>query len=114
MKTEYDGTLNLSQVAPVTENSNTVLVKLTINSNEDQLKSISFGYSDIARLFVNDEIIYSGQRKFRSRDYRYLGTIGFFDKIYLNLKAGNNEIVFAVTENMGGWGLKAKFIDESY
>jgi hypothetical protein len=35
--------------------------------------------------------------------------VGFFDTIYLPLKAGNNEISFAISEYFGGWGVMAKF-----
>jgi len=105
---EYTGLVNLSRISPVTDDINTILVRTTITSDKDQVKRLDFGYSDAARVFLNNEIMYSGQRKFRSRDYRYLGTIGYFDSVYLKLKKGKNEVVFAITESMGGWGLKAK------
>ena len=108
---EYSGMINISQVATASEETNTVLVKTIINSDKDQIKQLQFGYSDIANVYVNGKIIYSGQNIFRSRDYRYLGTIGFFDSVYLDLKKGDNEIIFGVTENFGGWGLKAKLED---
>ena len=62
----------------------------------------------MARVYVNGKIVYAGQRVFRSRDYRYLGTIGYFDAVYLDLKEGENEVVFAITETFGGWGLRAR------
>jgi len=105
---EYTGTVNLAQVSPVTQTTNTVLVKAIIVSDRKQVKRLDFGYSDDAILYVNDKVIYSGQRRFRSRDYRYLGTIGYFDAAYLNLKKGDNEVVFAITGGGGGWGIKAK------
>ena len=105
---EYTGTVNLAQVSAVTPGTNTVLVKTIIRSDRKQLKQLDFGYSDMALLYVNGEIVYSGHNQFRSRDYRYLGTIGYFDGVYLNLKEGKNEIVFAVYETSGGWGIKAK------
>jgi len=108
---EYTGTVNLAQVSPVTQSNNTVLVRTTITSDRQQVKQLDFGYSDMAVLYVNGEIVYSGHNQFRSRDYRYLGTIGYFDGIYLKLKEGKNEIVFAVYETSGGWGLKAKLED---
>ena len=37
-----------------------------------------------------------------------LGTIGFFDELYLPFKKGENEIWMAVSEDFGGWGLLAK------
>ena len=48
-----------------------------------------------------------GDNGYRSRDYRYLGTIGFFDSVTLPLKEGRNEVVIAVSESFGGWGLQA-------
>jgi len=105
---EYSGTINLARVSPVTQATNTVLVKTTLQSDHDQVIRMDFGYSDDALLYVNGQIWYSGQRRFRSRDYRYLGTIGYFDAAYLPLKKGDNEVVFAITGGGGGWGLKAK------
>jgi hypothetical protein len=108
LATEYDGKLNLAKATTKTKDHNTVFVKTVITSKKKQIKKLSFGYSDEVIVFVNNKIVYSGHNKFRSRDYRYLGTIGYFDTIYLELKKGKNEIVFAVSEKMGGWGLKAK------
>jgi len=47
----------------------------------------------------------------RARDYRFYGTIGYWDQLFLDLKKGRNEIVIAVSENFGGWGVEAKFDD---
>jgi hypothetical protein len=52
-------------------------------------------------------------RYVRSRDYRFLGSIGWYDTIYLPLVAGDNELVVAVSEDLGGWGLQARFPDPS-
>ncbi|MDW7695900.1 hypothetical protein R9C00_25510 [Flammeovirgaceae bacterium SG7u.111] len=108
---EFTGTANLAQMVVFSKETNTVFAKVTINSSKNQVKKLDFGYSDIAKVFVNEQLVYSGQRTFRTRDYRYLGTIGYFDAVYLDLKKGKNEIVFAITENFGGWGLKAKLAD---
>lgn len=108
LSSENSGIVNLSQISPVSETTNTVFAEVVLHSDKARIKRIDFGYSDMAKVFVNNKIVYSGQRKFRSRDYRYLGTIGYFDAIYAQLKKGKNEIVFAITENFGGWGLLAK------
>jgi hypothetical protein len=105
---EYTGTVNLAQISPVSQTTNTVLVKTIIHSERKQVLRLDFGYSDDALLYVNGKAVYSGQRRFRSRDYRYLGTIGYFDAAYLDLKKGDNEVVFAITGGGGGWGIKAK------
>lgn len=108
LETEYSGLLNFAHVSSVSESGNTILAKVLIQSDKKQIKELIFGYSDAARIFVNGQLMYAGQRRFRSRDYRYLGTIGYFDSVFLPLKKGNNEVIIAITEAFGGWGLKAQ------
>jgi hypothetical protein len=69
---------------------------------------LNFGYSDTAKVFVNGKLIYAGNNTYQSRDYRYLGTIGLFDSVVLPLHSGENEILIAVTEAFGGWGVMAE------
>lgn len=106
--TEDDGTLNLSQVGARSPEDNTIFVKFDIKAEAEELRQLNFGYSDRIRLYCNGQLLYSGQNEYVSRDYRYLGTIGYFDAVYLPLKKGNNEILMAVSENFGGWGIKAR------
>ena len=106
--TEPGGTINLAKFAAPTETENTIFVKCTIRSDQKQIKALKFGYSDAVKVFCNAQLLYSGSNAFRTRDYRYLGTIGYFDTIYLPLEAGINEVWFAVSENMGGWAIKAQ------
>ena len=109
---EYTGTINLARIAQRTNKENAVLVKMTIISDQDQTKLLEFGYSDIAQVFVNGKAVYLGNNTYRSRDYRYLGTIGYFDAVFLELAKGKNEVVIAVMEAFGGWGLKARLSDK--
>ncbi|MCR9253537.1 MAG: hypothetical protein NXI20_24185 [bacterium] len=90
---------------------NTVFAKITFSSNSDQTKLFHFGYSDRVVALLNGQPIYAGDNKFRTRDYRYLGTIGLFDAIYLPLKKGENTLLLAVSEDFGGWGVTGKFED---
>ncbi len=90
---------------------NTVFAKITINSDTDQTKLFKFGYSDRVVVLLNGKPLYRGNNNFRSRDYRYLGTIGLFDAVYLNLKKGKNVLLLAVSENFGGWLVTGKFKD---
>ncbi len=105
---EESGTINLAKFVQSGEGKTTVLTKLNVESESDTFKRLDFGYSDFVWVYVNGKPVYSGRNDFRSRDYRYLGTIGWFDSVYLPLKEGSNEVVFVVGENFGGWGLKAK------
>ena len=92
---------------------NTVFAKITINSNKVQTKILEFGYSDRVVAILNGQPIYKGTNRWRSRDYRYLGTIGLFDAIYLNLKRGKNTLLMAVSEDFGGWLITGKITDTS-
>lgn len=105
------GILNLARAQGINKANNTAFAKFTIDSNKVQTKALHFGYSDKVRVYVNNTLVYAGNNSFRSRDYRYLGTVGLFDTIYLSLKKGKNEISFAVSESFGGWGLLAKLED---
>lgn len=110
---EYNGLLNLSQFSPVSENTNTIFVKKVITSKSEQIKALNIAFSDAATVYLNGNVLYHGEDRFLSRDYRFLGTIGYFDTVYLPLKKGKNELTIAVSEAMGGWGIKAKFADMS-
>ncbi len=108
LKAEKNGVINISKLHPRQRDANTVLAKVIIQSDSDQIKRLDFGYSDRARVYCNGKILYTGDNSYRSRDYRYLGTMGFFDAVYLPLQKGRNEVVIAVAETFGGWGLQAK------
>jgi hypothetical protein len=88
---------------------NTRFARLSVHSDRAESKLLKIGYSDSVRVFVNGELHYAGDNTYQSRDYRYLGTIGLFDTVALPLHAGDNEILIAVTEAFGGWGVMAEF-----
>ncbi|MEP1034194.1 hypothetical protein [Ekhidna sp.] len=104
---------NISRIQNLRDGTpgNTVLAKITITSDKDQIKLFEFGYSDRVVAILNGEPIYWGNNKWRSRDYRYLGTVGLFDGIYLNLQKGKNELLMAVSEDFGGWLITGRFTD---
>lgn len=106
---EHNGLANLSRIQGVEKDKNTAFARVTIQSDSEQIKRVKFGFSDIVRVYFNDRLIYGGSDLYLSRDYRFLGTVGLFDELYLPLKKGDNELWFAVTENFGGWGIEAVF-----
>lgn len=111
---EETNVANISWVITRNEgDGNTVFAKITIDSEKDQTKLFQFGYSDRVVAILNEHPIYAGTNKWRTRDYRYLGTVGLFDSIYLNLKKGKNTLLMAVSEDFGGWGITGKFVDDT-
>jgi hypothetical protein len=82
----------------------TVLARTVIHSEGDRLKKLLLGYSDRVTVFLNGEIVYSGDSSYRSRDSSFLGVVGSHDALYLRLKQGDNRLIMMVTDTMGGWG----------
>lgn len=112
-RSESSGTINLGKFTKAGDSANAMVARVVIESETEQLKPISFGFSDFVTVYLNDKALYSGRDNFLSRDYRYLGTIGFFDTIVLPLRKGVNELWFVISEEFGGWGMKAKLDDMS-
>ncbi len=112
-KSEYSGTVNLAQSGGVNDSINTVFAGIEVEAKSETVKALHFGYSDEVKVYVNGQLLYSGNNAYRSRDYRYLGTIGYFDTLYVPLAKGKNRIIFAVKERLGGWGIKAQWVDTS-
>ena len=108
---EKNGIANLARVTSGSREANTVFARINIHSDRDQVKKLHFGYSDRVRVFMGEKALYAGDNGYRTRDYRYLGTVGLFDQLYLPLKTGKNELYFAVSESFGGWGIMAAFED---
>jgi hypothetical protein len=72
---------------------------------------IKLGFSDRARVFLNGRQLFSAADGFATRDYRFLGTMGLYDELFLPLEAGSNELWVAVSETFGGWGISMQLID---
>ena len=70
---------------------------------------MAIGFSDRCKVYLNGRLLYAGSNGFMSRDYRFYGTIGFWDELFLDLQKGNNEVTIAVSEDFGGWGVEARF-----
>jgi hypothetical protein len=64
-------------------------------------------------VYLNGQPIFAGRDDYRSRDYRFLGSIGYWDTLFLPLVEGNNELIVAVSESFGGWGLMARLHDSN-
>lgn len=104
-----NGLINIARLRKKDKDNNTILAKVIINSDKDQIKRFSAGFSDRAKIYFNGQLIYSGNAGFRTRDFRFLGTIGYFDDFFLRLKKGENVLIIAISENFGGWGLQGRF-----
>jgi hypothetical protein len=111
MESEDLGFINIGKYVVKTKDKNTVFAKFNIISDKEQMKKMPLGFSDRCRVYLNGKLLYAGDNTFKSRDYRFYGTIGFWDAVFLDLKKGSNEVMIAVSENFGGWGVEAKIDD---
>lgn len=108
---ESNGIANLARVAPWSENAPTVLARVVVRADRARSVAMRFGFSDRVRVYVNGVLLFTGNDSQASRDYRFLGTVGLYDELQLQLRRGDNDIVFAVSEGGGGWAAQAAFVD---
>ena len=82
-----------------------VYARTTIDSDREQVKRLSIGYSDDVSVFLNGKILYRGRSAQGFRDPGFLGIMNpENDTVYLPLSKGRNELELAVSELGGGWG----------
>jgi hypothetical protein len=114
LEPESSGLANLARVQGAHLRNDTVFARTSILSSREQTKRLDFGFSNRVRVYLNGRLLFRGDDSARSRDYRFLGSIGYFDALYLPLREGENEILMAVSEDrhdLGGWGIQARFED---
>ena len=109
---ERTGLANLGRVQGLDADRDTAFARAVIDSPSAVLRTLELGFSDRATLFLNGQALFRGEDTYRSRDYRFLGSIGWWDAVYLPLKAGRNELVIAVSETFGGWGVQARLVED--
>jgi hypothetical protein len=89
-----------------------VYARTRIDSDRDQVKRLSIGYSDDVSVFLNGRILFRGRSAQSFRDPRFLGIVNpENDAVYLPLKRGSNELMLALSELGGGWGFVCRLAD---
>jgi len=111
LEAEPSGLANLARVNGLEEGRDTAFARAVIGSSHAQSKRLEFGFSDRVRVYLNGRLLFGADDSYRSRDYRFLGSIGWWDALQLPLDEGRNELVMAVSEDFGGWGVQARFAD---
>jgi len=84
----------------------TVLAKMALTAEREERIPLHLGYSDEVTVFLNGAPLFSADDSYSFDRPRREGLIGLDQAaIYLPLRAGENELVLAVTDVFGGWGL---------
>lgn len=99
---EVNGNANLSRVATRTDETPMTLARFTLNADRARAVPMRFGFSDKVHIYLNGTLLFEGNDTQGSRDYRFLGEVGFWYALQLPLRRGTNEIVFAVSDGGGG------------
>lgn len=83
-----------------------------VRAAEASVKRLRLGFSDEASVFLNGQIIYSGDQRYSFNFPRQEGLVHLDQAgLYLPLRKGDNTVQVAITEVFGGWGLMAQFDD---
>jgi hypothetical protein len=90
------------------------VASLRVRAPSAGYRRLRLGFSDEASVFVNGQLLFTGDLKYSFNFPRQEGLITLDNAaIYLPLKEGDNEIRIAVAEVFGGWGLMARFEDSA-
>lgn len=99
---ETNGIANLSKAGPDADDRDSFIARFGLRSRAAKTATMHFGFSDKVRVFLNGRALYEGADLQGSRDYRFLGHVGFWDTLFLPLKAGHNDVVLVVTDDTNG------------
>jgi sugar lactone lactonase YvrE len=91
-----------------------IFARATLKAETDEIRELSFGYSDATNLFINGTLVFTGNSTFRSRDANFVGVVGLNDTVHLPLHKGDNELMLMVIESFGGWGFMAQSREDDY
>jgi hypothetical protein len=84
-----------------------VYARTTITADRDQIRRMHYGYANGVVIYANGRPLVFGMNPGGLRaNLGVMPTVG--DAVYLPLKRGRNEIVFAVIEVTGGWAFWAR------
>lgn len=87
----------------------TLYARLTLSSAREQRVPLDLGYSDEVTVFLNGNALLYADDSYSFDRPRRDGLIGLDQTtVFLPLKAGDNDLVLAVTDGFGGWGLMGK------
>jgi hypothetical protein len=114
IKVEANGVANLSKAGPDGDDRHSFIARFALASAKVQAIPMQFGFSDDVRIYVNGQPLYEGSDRQGSRDYRFLGHVGFWDTVYLPLKAGANEVTFVVTDPTNGGTAAAAILPKGF
>jgi len=106
---EDKGMINFTRNIEMPSKNCAVLAQVPLFSDSEQTKKLRIGYSDRMDLYLNGELVYSGDNTFMTENARMRGRLHEGkDTVALHLKQGENIIQAIVYERFGGWAMIAR------
>jgi hypothetical protein len=105
---EPTGLLNLARYRAKAGPRTLVVARSVLRAERDEVRRLAFGYSDDVTVFLNGRPLFAARNGFRARYPEAAGLMTPHDAVFLPLRRGDNELLFAVAEAFGGWGLVAR------
>jgi len=114
--TEPNGLLDIARHAPrmVNGEADLIFARVFLDAEHDEIRKFDLGYSDYVCAFLNGRPVFTGNSAYRSRDETFTGVVGLHDTLHLPLESGRNELLLAVVESFGGWGLMGQDRSDDY
>ena len=108
VQAEPDGLLNIARYRTMAGPLSLVVARTVIHADRNELRRLVFGYSDDVTIFLNGRPLFAARNGLNARYPTDLALMTPDDAVYLPLRPGENELLFAVAESFGGWGLEAR------
>jgi len=108
VQAEPDGLLNIARYRAMAGKLSLVVARTVIHADRDEMRRLVFGYSDDVTIFLNGRPLFAARNGLDARYPTDLALMTPDDAVYLQLRPGENELLFAVAESFGGWGLEAR------
>ena len=108
-----DGLVELERHVPLPAGSRTTaaVARVKVTATAAGVYTFDLGFSDIATVFVNGTPVFTGDASYSFDRPRREGLIGYDQaRLYLPLRAGDNDLAIVVSDSFGGWGLMGRFV----
>lgn len=94
------------------QNVSAAVARVSVRAAEAGVRAFDLGFSDVATVFLNGTPVFTGDGRYSFDRPRREGLIGFDNaRLYLPLRAGDNELAIVITDTFGGWGLMGRFVE---
>lgn len=111
VRAEADGLLNIAKYRAMAGPLSLVVARTVVHADREEVRRLVFGYSDDVTIFLNGRPLFTARNGLSARYSTDFGLMTPDDAVYLPLRRGDNELLFAVAESFGGWGLVARLDD---